>query len=194
MQFALDYLIPFPCNGVWRQNLVSLFFLMLLFSSHNFSINRVNQYSRKPENIQRSGKWFVIQNNHNLEHDILINFCYLMVHLLSRRNDLQLWRSIGILLFSKTWISVCWIAPFCTPTTLWSTRKYGSRNNINSSLIKDYNRWNGRCEKPNETWQLFFHLKQKRVCLLPCHFLQLARSLTRFYSGSFQKHNNIDFH
>lgn len=91
MQFALDYLIPFPCIGVWRQNLISFLF-MHLFSFHlpllqyqqaELVCKETRQFSIDSE------KLFDIQNNHNLEDYIFITFCHLMVLVLAGRNETQ---------------------------------------------------------------------------------------------------------
>lgn len=103
MQFALDYLIPFPCIGVWRQNLISLLFMPLF--SFPLPLLQDQQAELVCKEIRQisieSKKLFDMQNNPNLENYIFVTFCHLMFLVLAGRNDTQLWQSIGILLFSK---------------------------------------------------------------------------------------------
>lgn len=133
--------------------------------------------------LQGSEKWFVVESNHNLEDDVFITFCHLMILVLAGRNDPQLWRSTGISPFIKTWITLYRTVPLYA---LWSTRKHSSRNYVNNSLIKDWDRWNGKCEKPK--WKLadFCLSKAEKGTFAPCHLLQPASSQTRFCSGSFE--------
>lgn len=58
-----------------------------------------------------SEKLFDIQNKNNLEDYIFITSCHLMFLVLAGRNETQLWQSIGVLLISKTWITVSRVVP-----------------------------------------------------------------------------------
>lgn len=104
MQFALDYFIPFPCIGVWRQNLISLLFMCLFsFPLPLLQYQQAELVCKETRQVSiDSEKLFDIQNNYNLEDYIFITFCHLMVLVLAGRNETQLWKSIGILLFRKT--------------------------------------------------------------------------------------------
>lgn len=104
MQFALDYLIPFPCIGVWRQNLISLLFMHLFsFPLPLFQYQQAELACKETRQVStESEKLLDVQNNHNLEHYIFITFCQLMFLVLAGKNETQLWQSIGVLLSSKT--------------------------------------------------------------------------------------------
>lgn len=115
MQFALDYLIPFPCIGVWRQKSYFPFIYAFIFFSSPLPLLQYHQAELVcKENRQVSietEKLFDIQNNLNFVDYIFITFCHLMFLMLAGRNETQLWQSIGILLFSKAWITVARIVP-----------------------------------------------------------------------------------
>lgn len=68
-----------------------------------------------------SEKLFDIQNNLNFVDYIFITFCHLMFLMLVGRNGTQLWQSIGILLFCKTWITVATIVPLILYKALSNT-------------------------------------------------------------------------